>query len=148
MITLIRKNFLFLLLAPMLGVLLGSYLSTLDMHDRIAFWWRPVVSMQGELVASPKDGYAVIRMSGTKNRGVECEYRGLQAFGERVAGPVVDLRIARLDLPEEGTTKPSGAYDIGTWRVWPVDGVQNVTVYVSHSCNGKKVATLIAEVNL
>ena len=151
MIDFIRKHFWFVLVCGAIGSVLGSYLSTFnkDDADRIAFWWRPVVKMQGDLVAKTADGAALIHMYGEKLRGEECVYKGLQAFGDRVAGPTVDLRIARADLPEEGSTKPSGEYDIGVWRVWPVHGVTQVNVYVAHDCGtGRLWATKIAEVKL
>lgn len=153
MIDTVRRHFWFLLLAPILGVLLGSYLSTLNIHDRVSFWWTPVVTMTGELIAPPTDSYVVIRMRGTKHRGAECEYKGIQAVGDRLVGEAVDLHISRVDMPELGNTKPQGDYDIGTWRVWPVDGVRTVVVYVTHHCmndDGRvsRVATQIAKVNL
>lgn len=151
MINFIRKHFMFVLVCGTLGTVLGSYLSTFSKHDadRIAFWWRPVVKMQGDLVAKTSAGEALIHIYGAKLRGEECVYKGLQAFGDRAAGPVVDLRIARVDLPEGSNTKPAGGYDIGAWRVWPVQGLIQVNVYVTHDCGtGRLWATKIAEVKL
>lgn len=151
MIRMIRQQLWFVLVCGIIGTALGSYLSTFDARDadRIAFWWRPVVKMQGELVAPPHEGQVLIRMHGQKLRGEECAYKGLQAFGDRAAGPQADLRLARVDLPEEGNTKPRGAFDIGVWRVWPVEGVVQVNVYVMHDCGtGRLWATKIAEVPL
>ena len=146
--TLIRKNLMFLFFAPLLGVMLGSYLSTFNAYNKVAFWLRPVAVMHGDVVAGPTDNYIIVHMYGRKLRGEECVYKGTQAFGERAVGPTVDLRIARVDIPETGNTKPSGDYDIGNWRIWPVDGVNIVRVYVTHECNGRFWATKITEVNI
>jgi hypothetical protein len=148
MINIVRKNLMFLIFAPLIGVLLGSYLSTFNLHDRVAFWLRPVVQMKGDVVAGPTDSYVILHIYGSKLRGEECVYKGLQAFGERAVGPAVDLRIARVGIPEDGATKPRGTYDIGLWRVWPVDGIDTVKVYVTHQCGERFVATKIAEVEL
>ena len=99
MIKTVRKNFWFLLLAPLIGVILGSYLSTLNLHTRVSFWWRPVVQMSGEVTAGPTNNYVIVQMHGRKLRGEECKYVGLQAFGDRVVGPQVGLQIARTDIP-------------------------------------------------
>lgn len=148
MTSIVRKNILFLIFAPLIGMVLGSYLSTLNLHDRLSFWWTPVVRMQGDVVIGPTDSYVVLHIYGEKLRGEECAYKGLQAFGDRAVGPTVGLRISRVDLPEEGTTKPVGTYDIGRWRVWPVDGVDTVKVYAMHECGGRFVATKITEVKI
>lgn len=146
--TLIRKNLMFLFFAPLLGVMLGSYLSTFNAYNKVAFWLRPVAVMHGDVVAGPTDNYIIVHIYGRKVRGGECVYKGVQAFGERAVGPTVDLQIARTDLPESGNTRPAGDYDIGFWRIWPVDGVQAIRVFVTHDCSGKMWATKIMEVEL
>lgn len=115
--------------------------------DKARFWLFPVVSMKGDLVERT-DQYAIVHIYGEKHRGPECKYLGVQAFGDRTIGLPVDMHISRVDIPEEGRTKPSGSYDIGNWRVWPVEGVVRVRVYVEHDCLGVRVGTQIAEVRM
>lgn len=118
-----------------------------DFYDPVRFKLRPVVSMNGELQARTTDG-VLIRIYGEKLRGVECKYLDIQAFGDRIIGMPIDLHIKRVDMPSDGKTKPAGSYDIGTWNVHPTATVSVVRVYVSHDCEGSKVATQIAKVML
>lgn len=145
------KSFLvdafFYLLFALIGVGVGSALIDYNAFDRIRFWIRPVVVMQGELVEKEGDR-VLIHMYGKKLRGVECEYKGIQAFGDRINGLPVDLSSNRIDKPITGATKDSGSYDIGVWEVFPVKEVYRVRVNVAHECGKSRVSTEIASINL
>lgn len=132
--------------AILIGTALGYFSSVYNWVDEVSFYIRPVVAMHGEIVGR-KDGVQV-RITGKKLRGTECVYLGMQAFGVRPVGPLVDLYIQRSDMPEDGKTRPAGEYDIGIWRIWPTDTISNVVVYVSHKCGGTYRSTKIAEVRL
>ena len=106
--------------------------------------WHPVVEMTGEVVGKTRDAVD-IHISGEKKR--DCTYIQLQAYGVR-PNALHDLNIQRLGVVERGDTKQRGIYDIGTWRVWPVDGANGVLVLVQHLCAGRVVTTKIAEVDL
>jgi hypothetical protein len=118
-----------------------------NFYDTARFYVRPVAVMQGDLV-SKTEGSARLHIYGHKGRGVECRYLSIQAFGDRLVGLPVDLIITRVDIPHVGDTKPTGDFDIGAWEVKPTLGVIVVRVYVTHDCEGTKVATKIAEVKI
>lgn len=130
----------------MLVVSLLSWVYSVNLYDTVRFWWTPVVEMKGRVVAPLQGGEIVIGMRGWKHRGVECEYKGVQAFGIRQAAPNVDLRMARIDIPEDKNTKPKGWYDIGVWKVWPVasPSLMGVEVIITHNCGGTLWSTQIA----
>lgn len=115
--------------------------------DKAKFYIRPVAVMEGKLISKTADT-ARLHIYGTKRRGVECQYLGIQAFGDRLVGLPVDLVIGRVDIPQVGDTKPTGNFDIGVWEIKPTLGVITVRVYVSHDCSGTRVATKIAEVKI
>jgi len=106
----------------------------------------PVLSMQGRVLA--KDGDAVtIGMAGKKLR--DCQYLGIQAYSQTGHGIRRDTHITRIDRNETRVTRPRGIYDIGQWRIRPVDGATSVTVWAQHSCReGDVRLTKIAEVAL
>lgn len=114
--------------------------------DRLAEIERgtPVVTMSGTLIE--RDGDAVLlHITGTKHRN--CRYVGLQAYALDVTGVRHDANIQRQDHESRGDTKPPGVYDIGYWRVWPVDPIAaRVLVYAEHDCRGISVRSIIAEV--
>lgn len=121
-----------------------------DVYDSVRFWWTPVVTMSGSVVGPPSGGEVLVHMKGQKNRGVECRYIEIQSYGKRFAGPDADLRMVRVDIPETGATKGKGYYDIGVWKIWPVDKtvLKGIEVFVTHNCNGTFVSTKVAEVKL
>lgn len=127
-------------------IVMGIVLTT-TLFDPVRFWLYPVAKMEGE-VAARGDGFVIVRIQGKKLRGVECEYLGRQAFGDRLIGPPVELYITRLDRPEDGKTKPPGTYDVGLWDIRPTLGVTRVRVYVTHNCEGTRWATEIASINI
>ena len=138
----------FYCVSALAGILVGTLLVDYNVVDKIRFWWRPVVQMQGEIYKGPTDDYIVIHMYGKKLRGVECEYKGVTAFGDRIFGLPVDLIAKRVDIPENGSTKDEGSYDIGYWKVHPITGVYRVRVNVAHICGRSPVSTEIASINL
>lgn len=116
-------------------------------YDRMRFAMFPVLSMEGVLIGRVGDA-AHIHIYGEKLRGIECRYIGISAFADRLVGLPVDLEIRRINIPQTGTTKPAGPWDIGVWEVRPVQGATRVRVYTSHDCQGSLVATKVAEVPL
>lgn len=105
----------------------------------------PVVRMHGILVSNDRLNGAVLRISGDKLR--PCVFLAVRPYAER-DGLLVDVNTERVDRPSDGHTKPTGSYDIGLWRVWPVTGAQRVKMFVKHSCDGRLVVTKIADVEL
>jgi len=83
-----------------------------------------------------------------KLRGVECEYKGIQAYGDRITGHPVDLNSKRLEVVEQGGTKSNVNYDIGIGEIWPTKNVYRVRVNVAHLCGKSRVSTEIASVIL
>lgn len=132
-----------------LGALIGLLLSPISwgaMDWLMAGYDRayPVVEMSGQITGRTPTSVDV-HISGRKSR--DCTYIQLQAYAVR-AGTLHDANIQRLDIPERGDTKQRGAYDIGTWRVWPTDGATGALVMVQHLCAGRIVTTKITEVTL
>lgn len=138
----------FYLLFALIGIWIGTALVDYNVIDKVRFWWRPVVQMQGILIGEISPGHITIHMYGKKLRGVECEYRGIQAYGDRITGLPVDLNSRRLDIPEKGDTKDEGTYDIGFWEIWPTEGIYRIRVNVGHLCGKSRVSTEIASINL
>lgn len=103
----------------------------------------PVVRMSAYDIQRGQDN-VLLRMRGRKIR--DCVYITIRAYSVR-NGVLHEANIERVDLPQDGSTKPPGKdYDLGLWRVHPVDQFDGVEVYVKHSCNGRLVTTRIAEV--
>lgn len=94
-------------------------------------------------IVSKTDTEVVVSISVEKLR--EGQYVRLQAFGDRGA-ELIDLNIARVDTVEQGDTRPTGRYYIGTWRIWPLTSTQRILVYANHICDGRVVVSLVAEV--
>jgi hypothetical protein len=128
-------------------LLIVAVLSIPDAYSEVRFFVRPVAIMQGDLVGKDKNS-AFIHIYGKKVRGVECRFMGMQAFGDRVVGPPVDLELTRPTMHISGETKPEGPYDIGIWEVKPVLGVISVRIYTTHNCEGTIRPTKIAEVKI
>lgn len=122
---------------------LGSALISLlaEQYDRMF----PVVEMHGTLL-SFGDGEAVIALGGRKLR--DCSYIRIQAYSLGLDGNMSDTFIARTDIPESGETKPTGNFQVGTWRVWPLPQSRGLVVYVSHLCGSRIVLTKIADIPL
>jgi len=123
----------------MLGIGL-SWLTPMSWIDAVF----PVVTMKSEVMAkTPTE--VVVRLSGTKHR--DCKYEGIDAFSKH-GGMVRDLNMERVDMPDDGMTKPKGHYDFGLWRIWPTANTKLVTIYVRYDCDGRDVFVIAAEVLL
>lgn len=108
---------------------------------------RPVVAMHGRFVQ--RDDHSVwVHISGTKLR--QCRYLGLTAYSIDGQGVRRDANIERADgIQIRGDTKEPGDYDLGVWRIWPVqDSAVRAMVSVEHDCMGVTVRSVIAEVVL
>ena len=104
----------------------------------------PVVAMTGRVVER-RSGEVLVEIAGEKLRS--CRFNAMHAYVSR-SGVRSDASIAREDRAVDGHTKPLGRYNIGVWRVWSTAGADLVVVYVSHTCDGRLVATNVAEVKL
>ena len=139
----IQSNFWTVLFAL---VFVGMMQPLLPMLER---WWEkntPVVDMRGEVVT--KTGNSVlIHITGEKIR--QCVFVRLTAMTVGKSGALVDAYLERSDgKPQDGSTKPTGMYDLGLWRVWPTDGSLKAVVFAQHTCGGEVVVSKIAEVTL
>jgi hypothetical protein len=133
------------------GVLIGVLISPASQ----GFWGvvlaaydmlRPVVVLVNATIVDKGGDEVTVGLIVRKGR--ECDYIRLQAFGARGDEPLKDAYMRRLDVPENGATKPRGTFDIGTWRIWPTSGASSVIVYAQHDCSGRIVQTKLAEVAL
>jgi len=131
------------LTAGLIGILLGMYLSELNILNKVRFAIFPVVTMGGYPI-QVADGSFYINIRGTKNRGDECVFKNIQAIGERLVGLPVDLNIDRVDRAIIGTTKVAGSYDIGEWRIWPTQDIVAFHVYINHICSKTPWTTEVA----
>jgi hypothetical protein len=120
----------------------GRYLKQYDIDN-------PIVSMSGRLVDANPDE-VLVNIAGTKSadRADECSFVRVQAYTKDAAGVLRDAYIKRVDMQEDGHTKPAGAFDIGVWRIWPRGDAVAVLVFALHDCGGRNVRTNIAEVAL
>lgn len=108
----------------------------------------PVLEMSGTVVRSGPD-YVDLHIVGRKYRGAECRYVRVYAYTVRADGFRVDAHATRIDRDEMGTTRSGGVWDIGIWRVRPVDSLAvRAEVWVQHSCLGRDVMTRIADVEV
>lgn len=132
--------------AVLVGVLMaplgqGWWAAALEYYDEI----RPVVVMRGEMISGDA---TEMRLSISGQQLRQCTYLRVQAFGRDAAGRLADAYIRRDDMDERGETKPVGAFALGVWRVWPLDGAVGAVVYVQHDCNGRLVLTKIVDISL
>lgn len=135
----------YLIFAFLVGALLSPLVANIspmsgNLYDKIY----PVVTMVGKIKGRNEDSVDV-QMGGTKHRS--CKFLRLQGF-TRLDGVLRDSNITRIDAKSEGITKPLGTFDIGVWRVWPINGGTDVVVYVNHDCDGRIVVTKIADAQL
>lgn len=135
----------------LLSALLGYFLAAsspltimLSVYDRVF----PVVVMEGTLVTRLDDGSAVIHLTGEKRR--DCAYVKIDSYSMNQLGIIKDANQERVDgVPNDGASKPVGKYDLGTWRIFPVDpDASKVSMYSVHRCSDRTVYTKIAEVPL
>lgn len=108
----------------------------------------PVVTMRGRLVARGDD-YVDIHIAGVKNRGEECRLQNVYGYTRRADGLRADAQATRQDKPETRRLRDQGAWDVGIWRVQPVDPLADTAeVWTHHNCVGRDVLTRIAEVKV
>lgn len=136
LISLTMGAFLFVILASEIGDIKNSIYKK---YDELY----PVVTMTGDIVKK-EPGTVTLAIQGEKHRA--CNYVRIQAYTKRPDGSLQDAYIRREDRPESGDTKPPGKYDIGHWKVWPIDNSNRVVVYVQHNCNDRIVYTKIADI--
>lgn len=117
-------------------------LSVLSVYDSIY----PVTEMNGNLVHRDGDS-AWIRIAGTKT-GRDCVFLSIQAYGTDDIGVRRDAMLERIDGVVDGHSKPPGEYDLGIWRIWTLGLSTGAEVWVSHDCDGRRVVTQIAKVQL
>lgn len=108
-------------------------------------WARPVVSMQGEIVARDQSS-VTLRIWGKKTR--ECQFLAMQSFSITADGVRHDTRLERIDMDNQNRTRPAGIYDLGLWRIEPVNGASAVAIYIQHNCGGRMLLTRVAQVSL
>lgn len=101
----------------------------------------PVVVMDGDILQRQPD-FVDVHIWGEKRRN--CKYMNLQAY-TREKNLMHDAKISRIDGPNVGNTKPLGTFDIGVWRVTPIENRTSVVVFVRHDCSGRVVLTKIAD---
>jgi hypothetical protein len=122
----------------------GATLNLFSLYDHFF----PVVTMQGKLVGRGDDGSVFVHITGTKNR--DCQFLQIDSYSTNKMGFVRDANEERVGgYPVNGASKPVGTYDLGVWRVFPVDkDAIRSRMYVEHSCNRRIVYTLISDVAL
>lgn len=139
-----------ILLGAMLAPLALKWVETVVADYHAAYDIKhPIVDMRGLLVTADEES-VMVHMAGTKSaeRAQECSYVRVLAYTRDPDGIMRDAYIKRVDMPEDGHTKPAGNFDIGTWRVWPRGNAIAVLVFAVHDCGGRQVRTMIAEVAL
>ena len=104
----------------------------------------PVLRMEGVIVAKDST-QVIIQMYGEKFR--PCKYIRIAAYGKALDGTLTNMLMERTDTPVTGQTRPTGKLNIGTWRLWPVDGITGAVVYIEHDCAHRPVLTKIADVS-
>lgn len=104
----------------------------------------PVVKMRGEIVGRT-DSHVIVHMYGEKLR--LCKFVKIQGYSKFPDGTLKNINIDRTDVPFKGETRPLGKFNIGTWRLWPIDGARGAAVYIEHDCDKRPVLTKIADVS-
>lgn len=122
------------------GVVLGCILTV------VLFYVLPVVSMQGQIISRTDDS-VVIHVWGKKLRGT-CKFLGISGYTLK-NGLMTDTIATRVDMKEDGTTRPEGVFDIVKWLIFPTNNAEKAVMYVMHSCGpGDMRVTKIADVSL
>lgn len=92
----------------------------------------PVTWTKARLVSKDAQA-AVVHIEGWKLRN--CKYAGITSFSQVNGAPKRNARIERVDFPSFSETKPLGDHNMGSWKVWPLEGATHVIVYFWHSCD-------------
>lgn len=110
-----------------------------------AFYQLPVVTAYGEIVRCDTASVTV-HVWGIKHR--RCRYIDIAGYASK-GGVMFDASATRIDIAEDGVTRPLGSFDAGTWRIEPITGAEKALLWVTHSCGpGDIRITQIAEVML
>jgi hypothetical protein len=104
----------------------------------------PVVSFTGSIVSKSKSE-VVIHIAGRKNRACTFVDGSFQSYAVRngVLHSAYEQKFEAID-----GSRPVGPADVGTFKIWPVEGAEAVRVFVQHDCDGRIVQTKIADVRL
>jgi hypothetical protein len=104
----------------------------------------PVVSFQGTVV-NKSNSEVVIHIAGKKNRDCTFVDGSFQSYAVKngVLHSAYEQKFEAID-----GSRPVGPADVGTWKIWPIDGAEAVRVFVQHDCNGRIIQTKIADVRL
>lgn len=116
--------------------------AVLSVYDAV----RPVVTLVSATIMEQGADDMVVGLVVRKAR--DCDYVRLQAFGAIADEPMMDAYMRRIDTPEKGTTRPRGTFNIGVWRIWPINGASSVIVYAQHDCGNRIVQTRLADIDL
>ena len=137
--------------ASLLGVFLGitivlaipAFVGPLrDTYDE----YFPVMNMTGALESRDIDS-AILRIKGQKVRGDECRLLSTYGYSIQPDGFLKDASAIRVDRPATGRVRDKGYYDIGLWRVHPVEtNAVGAQVVMQHDCVGRVVLSTVADV--
>ena len=127
----------------LLGVIIGVFVGHADdalsaVYDE-AF---PILSVQAEVRIADSERI-VVALKGEKYRS--CQFLRIDAFTRHDDGVLADAYMRRTDQIQDGSTKPLGRFDMGTWAIWPRDGAMGVVIYSQHACYGRLVQTRLTE---
>ena len=130
-----------LLLAFFAPQLVGGALSVYDANF-------PVLTMSGK-ITKVEPSSVTLHIVGTKHRGEECKLVNVYGYTISGIGIKKDAIAERIDVPMTGRVRDHGTYDIGLWRVYPVDtDAVSVQVWTHHDCVGRPILSKISDVNL
>ena len=108
----------------------------------------PVLVMTGKVIEREPDA-VIVHISGEKIRGDECRLLSVYGYAIMPNGLLADATATRIDAPATGRVRDKGHYDIGNWRIVPVDrNAVRVRVVAQHDCVGRVVLSTIADVGL
>jgi len=133
-----------------LSILAGLFLSGgftylgalgLDLYDAA----NPVLELNGTIKSLDNDSI-VVHAEGEKVRN--CQYIRLQAYTLHADGRLHDAQIERVDQHEDHDHKVKGAFDFGTWRIWPKGDAVGLQVFSQHLCSNRMVMSKIFDMKL
>jgi len=130
-----------LLVAFFAPQLVGGALATYDANF-------PVLTMHGK-VTNVEASAVTLHIQGEKHRGEECKLVSVYGYTVNGIGVKRDAIAERIDQPQTQKLRDQGLYDIGLWRVYPVDSdAVSVQVWTHHDCVGRPVLSKISDVTL
>ena len=108
----------------------------------------PVLTMSGT-ITKVEPSAVTVHIQGTKHRGEECKLVNVYGYTVNAIGVRKDAIAERVDTPSTGRVRDKGTYDIGLWRVYPVDAdAVSVQVWTHHDCVGRPILSKISDVTL